>query len=88
MIRSRLTSKGQVTIPIAIRRVLDLHPGDDLVFDRGLNGEVNIRALKRKRLTELYSSLPVTRPYPGKTKIREEVAGRLARRILDKEKET
>lgn len=28
----RLTDKGQVTIPIEVRRHLDLHPGDDVEF--------------------------------------------------------
>src|SRR5664279_377821 len=28
----RLTSKGQVTVPVAIRYALDLAPGDDVVF--------------------------------------------------------
>jgi AbrB family looped-hinge helix DNA binding protein len=28
-----ITSKGQVTIPAKLRRLLDLHPGDALVFE-------------------------------------------------------
>ncbi|NPV28130.1 MAG: AbrB/MazE/SpoVT family DNA-binding domain-containing protein [Firmicutes bacterium] len=88
MIRARLTSKGQVTIPVIVRRKLNLQPGDELVFDLDPGGEVKIRVLKRKRLTELYASLPAKRPYPGKAEVREEVAGGLARQILDKGKET
>ncbi|HHW41670.1 MAG TPA: AbrB/MazE/SpoVT family DNA-binding domain-containing protein [Syntrophomonadaceae bacterium] len=87
MLRARLTSKGQVTIPVIVRRKLNLQPGDELVFDLGPDGEVKVRALKRKRLTELYASLPAKRPYPGKAEVREEVAGGLARQILGKEKE-
>ncbi|AFV12678.1 looped-hinge helix DNA binding domain, AbrB family [Thermacetogenium phaeum DSM 12270] len=88
MLRARLTSKGQVTIPVIVRRKLNLQPGDELVFDLDPGGEVKIRVLKRKRLTELYASLPAKRPYPGKAEVREEVAGGLARQILDKGKET
>ncbi len=88
MIRARLTSKGQVTIPVIVRRKLNLQPGDELVFDFGPDGEVKVRALKRKRLTELYASLPAKRPYPGKREVRQEVAGGLARQILGKGKET
>ena len=88
MIRARLTSKGQVTIPVIVRRKLNLQPGDELVFDLDPGGEVKIRVLRRKRLTELYASLPAKRPYPGKAEVREEVAGGLARQILDKGKET
>ncbi|AZK58955.1 hypothetical protein Daudx_0400 [Candidatus Desulforudis audaxviator] len=58
------------------------------MFDLGPDGEVKVRALKRKRLTELYASLPPKRPYPGKTEVREEVATGLARQILGKGKET
>jgi antitoxin PrlF len=29
---ARLTSKGQITIPKAVREALDLHAGDELVF--------------------------------------------------------
>jgi|UniRef100_A0A7C2IPZ1 AbrB family looped-hinge helix DNA binding protein len=87
MLRARLTSKGQVTIPLAVRRKLNLQPGDELLFDLSPDGEVKVRALKRKRLTELYASLPAKRPYPGKTEVREEVATGLARQILGKGKQ-
>ncbi|GAW90955.1 hypothetical protein [Calderihabitans maritimus] len=39
---------------------------------------------KRKRLTELYASLPATKKYPGKEKVRGEVAAKLSQKILDK----
>ncbi|MBF7082122.1 AbrB/MazE/SpoVT family DNA-binding domain-containing protein [Desulfallas sp. Bu1-1] len=83
-----MTSKGQVTIPVIVRRKLNLQPGDELLFDLGPEGEVKVRALKRKRLTELYASLPAKRPYPGKAEVREGVAAGLARQILGKGKET
>lgn len=86
MFRAKLTSKGQVTIPVAVRRRLSLQPGDDLLFDISMDGEVKLRALKRKPLTELYAALPASRPYPGTAKVREEVAGEMARQILKKEK--
>ena len=30
---SKLTSKGQTTIPEPVRRLLDLHPGDSVAFE-------------------------------------------------------
>lgn len=59
MLRARLTNKGQITIPVTVRRMLNLQPGDDL---------------------------PATKEYPGKEKVREEVAASIARQILGKGK--
>jgi len=86
MIRAKLTSKGQITIPVAVRHKLDLQPGDELLFEFDRDDEVKLRAFKRKRLTELYASLPVKRPFPDKEQVREEVAAEMARRILRKGK--
>lgn len=87
MLRAKITSKGQITIPVAVRRILNLQPGDELLFDLGPGGEVKVRAFKRRRLTELYASLPAAKKYPGKEKMREEVAAEIARKILGKGKE-
>ena len=41
----RLTSKGQVTIPQAVRERAGLHPHSDVTFDVLANGDVVIRAV-------------------------------------------
>jgi len=87
MLRAKLTSKGQVTIPVAVRHKLNLQPGDELIFEFNRDDEVKLRTLKRKRLTELYASLPAKKPFPDKAQIREEVAAEMARRILKKGKD-
>jgi AbrB family looped-hinge helix DNA binding protein len=47
-----MTSKGQVTVPIEVRRALDLHAGDALVFE--LHGdEIRVRTEKRSGVSEL-----------------------------------
>jgi antitoxin PrlF len=33
MIRSKLTSKSQTTLPQAVRRALNVQPGDELVYE-------------------------------------------------------
>jgi antitoxin PrlF len=55
---ARITSKGQVTIPIAVRRALGLGPGDQLVFE--LEPELS-RAQVRKAagFVALAGSVPV-----------------------------
>jgi AbrB family looped-hinge helix DNA binding protein len=88
VIRAKLTSKGQITIPVIVRNALNLQPGDELVFELGQDGEFKARGLKRRRLTELYASLPTETPYPGKAEIREEVAEKLALKMLGKWQET
>ena len=39
---SRLTSKGQATIPVAVRKALRLKEGDSVLFDLK-NGKVSLR---------------------------------------------
>lgn len=41
---STVTSKGQITIPIEIRRELGLHPGSRIDFVRNQNGGIEMRA--------------------------------------------
>jgi len=86
MLRAKVTSKGQITIPAKIRKELNLKPGDEIIFDFSPGGEVKIKVYKRKKLTDLYASLPANRPYPGKEEVRKEAAANLAKKILGKEK--
>lgn len=50
MQESTLTSKGQTTLPKAVRRALDLQPGDRLCY---LVGEGGVRIVKSRPLMEL-----------------------------------
>jgi len=71
---ARVTSKGQITIPVKIRKALAIEAGDDVLFDLTPEG-ARVRVRKHARLTDLYRSLPATRAYPGKMRVRAE-AGR------------
>lgn len=84
MLRARVTSKGQVTVPLDVRRKLDLQPGDELIFEINSQGELKVKIIKRKKLSELYGSLPTSRPYPGKEKIREETAISISNHLIGK----
>jgi AbrB family looped-hinge helix DNA binding protein len=55
---ARITSKGQVTIPVAVRRALGLDPGDELLFE--IEPELG-RAQVRKAadFIDLAGSVPV-----------------------------
>jgi AbrB family looped-hinge helix DNA binding protein len=39
---SRLTSKGQITIPLAVRETLSLAAGDEVAFVRQLDGSFSL----------------------------------------------
>jgi AbrB family looped-hinge helix DNA binding protein len=45
MPRAKVTSKGQITIPRAIRRALNVRAGDSLDFDVSHSGDVVVRAV-------------------------------------------
>jgi AbrB family looped-hinge helix DNA binding protein len=73
---STLTSKGQVTIPAAVRAALDLASGDRLIFT--VEGErLIVTPVRRRRLSDLRGSLPATRPYSGLDEVRTEVGQQL-----------
>jgi len=77
---SRVTSKGQVTIPAEVRKALAIEQGDDLLFDLGPDQTAHLRVIKRQRLSGLYGALPATRPFPGKEEVREQVGLALGHR--------
>jgi AbrB family looped-hinge helix DNA binding protein len=78
--RTRITSKGQVTVPIEVRRKLDLQPGDELVFEVR-DGQLYAKGLKRRKLSELRGALQATRPFPGRDSTREEAGRRLGEKL-------
>lgn len=81
---ARVTSKGQVTIPSDVRKALDLHQGDDLVFEVTSERSVKLKVVKRRSLSDLYGSLPATQPFPGKEEIRESVGRELGKELRRK----
>lgn len=81
---ARVTSKGQVTIPSEVRKALDIHQGDDLVFEVTPEHSVHLRVLKRRSLSDLYGALPAKRPFPGKEEIRESVGQELGKSLRRK----
>ena len=43
--QARVTSKGQITVPRQIRRLLGVHPGDSLLFEAAEDG-VRVRPVR------------------------------------------
>ena len=43
---AKVTSKGQITVPIEVREAMGLKPGSKIVFFEGRNGEFSIRRVR------------------------------------------
>lgn len=48
-----LTSKGQITLPSAMRLALNLAPGDRVRFSRGADGQIVMAARKRRSIVDI-----------------------------------
>ena len=57
MSTSTVTSKGQITIPVEIRNLLNIHTGDVLEFFVQDDGEIRLYA-QSKDVTDLKNLLP------------------------------
>ena len=80
MEKSKITFKGQVTIPKKIRNALALKEGDSLIFM--IEGDHAIlKPINKKSLLDFYGTLPASRPYPGLEAIRKEVHRKRAKRF-------
>lgn len=79
MTEATLTSKGQVTVPVEVRRQLGLKAGDRLLFEV-VDDVIRVRVVPKRALSLLHGVLPPPRPYVGVQEAREEVGRELARR--------
>ena len=82
MAMARVSSKGQVTIPQAVRKQFDIQQGDDLLFMEE-DGCLKVRVLKKRKLTDLYGIFPSTRPYTSWEEIREIVGWEIGRQLSE-----
>lgn len=60
MYKAKLTSKGQITVPSAVRQALGVEPGDEIVFLDGENGDFRVRRVGS--IKELYGCVPYSGP--------------------------
>ena len=68
--RSRVGSKGRITLPQRVREVLRVKPGDEVEFViRG--GQVFLRPRQEVPLENLFGRLKVKVAYPGEAAERE-----------------
>lgn len=81
--RARITSKGQVTIPAAVREQLGLRQGDEIAFEPKTQ---RFSAVPRPKLGDLYGVLAPNRPMPPFDREREREAAAAAAGQYDREK--
>jgi AbrB family looped-hinge helix DNA binding protein len=65
--RVTLTSKGQITLPIELRRQWDLKAGDQLDFRLEEKDTVRVRKVVRRSIFEVLKDLPQLPPGPPLT---------------------
>lgn len=78
-IAATITSKGQVTVPVEIRRALGLRQGDKVVFQ--LEGREVRLATSSSRLAAGYRSIPALAPSRSWQEVEELVADEQAERF-------
>jgi AbrB family looped-hinge helix DNA binding protein len=65
-VASRITAKGQVTIPVAVRRALDLDVGDEVIFELDPeSGGAHAQIRKAADFLALAGSVPVPAEWAG-----------------------
>lgn len=70
MITATITSKGQITVPKAVRQALGLNEGDQIVFV--LEGErAYLHRVRSRGIEALRGVAGGLRPYPGREAERE-----------------
>lgn len=79
---SRVSSRGQIVIPIEIRKLLGLTEGDELTFILNEDGEMKVEVVKKQRLSELVGILKTKKPFQPVDEIRKEVYEKMAEKEL------
>jgi antitoxin PrlF len=76
MQQAKVTYKGQITIPKAVRDALEIEEGDSVMLS--VEGDHAIlRPVKKKALLDFFGAFPATQPYPGTASLRKRVGKKL-----------
>ncbi|WP_134704610.1 AbrB/MazE/SpoVT family DNA-binding domain-containing protein [Ammoniphilus sp. YIM 78166] len=85
LISGKMTSKGQLTIPVELRNYLKIEEGDRLEFIIDQDGKViNVKPVRKKRLSDVAGKLKVDK-IVDVDEIRDEIYRDNILKKLDKE---
>jgi len=79
--RSRITGKGQVQVPAKIRKAINAEIGDELAFMVDERGEVKVKLVKKRKISEFAGVLRKRRKYVQRDKERQLTKTRVAERV-------
>lgn len=69
---SKVSSKGQIVVPMEIRKILDVKEGDSIKFMVDNNEEIKIEVIKRNSILDLFGSIKAKEDTADFEKIRLE----------------
>ena len=80
----KITSKGQLTLPVDIRRKLGIEPGDEVDVEIVDEESARLKITPRPSLSSLYGSLYVEKPLPDKKTVRKEIGKQIGQQMDSK----
>ena len=54
---AKMSSNGQITVPLEIRRELKIKTGDKIIFMRNKQGEITLQTLSESALMEVHRAV-------------------------------
>lgn len=59
LVRARVSSKGQVTLPLELRRHLQVSTGDEIAFEFGREQRAEVRPIRRRPASDFSGTFAV-----------------------------
>ncbi len=56
-IEAKITSKGQITVPLEVRKELGVKPGDKIRFEKNSDQEITVRPVRKDSPFEKYRGI-------------------------------
>ena len=76
-VTAKICPQGQITVPVQIRRVLDVKEGDSVGFEVSNDGRVTVIGIKKRTISSIIGLLPVDHDLPDIGTLREYAAEEL-----------